>query len=312
MDTFISNILRMTLIQTVLYTKEQIIAVTWVSLDKSSITLSTVWQTEQLTATVSPNNATNKNVNWSSSNTSIATVSNTWLVTCVTPWSATITVTTVDGWFTDTCSVAQWWWTPWANTYLYRPLVSDANDTSGNNRNWTINGSLTWNNWAVFNANAQISTWLSIMPSNFTISIWVNKASAGSEDTLFARWGGWDRYRFWMYFNSSKNLYVYQCTAYNDGRWVLVGNYGYGTWKNVVFTRSSGNEIKVYVDGSYVVNADYAYWTDGTWYLGIWWWTDSQGNFHWTLKDFIIENVVWSASDVSNYYNQTKWDYWIS
>lgn len=82
------------------------IAVTWVSLDKNSLSLTTVWQTEQLTATVLPNDASDKSVTWSSSNTSIATVSNTWLVTCVTPWSCTITVTTNDWGYTATCSVS--------------------------------------------------------------------------------------------------------------------------------------------------------------------------------------------------------------
>ena len=50
----------------------------------------------QLTATVIPGTATNKNVTWSSSNTAVATVSSTGLVIAVTAGTATITVTTAD------------------------------------------------------------------------------------------------------------------------------------------------------------------------------------------------------------------------
>ncbi len=57
-----------------------------------------------LMATVSPANATNKSVTWSSSNTSIATISG-GTVTAVGAGTAVITVTTQDGGFTDACTV---------------------------------------------------------------------------------------------------------------------------------------------------------------------------------------------------------------
>lgn len=66
-----------------------------VSLNKSSTTL-TVENAETLTATVYPANATNKNISWASSNTSVATVNN-GIITAVGSGSATITVTTQDG-----------------------------------------------------------------------------------------------------------------------------------------------------------------------------------------------------------------------
>ena len=61
--------------------------------------------TLQLTVTVSPENATNKGVDWSTSDETIATVSADGLVTGVGGGIATITVTTNDGNYTANCEV---------------------------------------------------------------------------------------------------------------------------------------------------------------------------------------------------------------
>jgi uncharacterized protein YjdB len=80
------------------------VAVTGVTVSPTSASL-TVGGTQQLTATVAPSNATNKAVSWSSSNTSVATVTKSGYVTAVGSGSATITVTTTDGSKKATCSV---------------------------------------------------------------------------------------------------------------------------------------------------------------------------------------------------------------
>ena len=80
------------------------VPVNGVSLNKSETTL-TVGGTAQLTATVTPTNATNQNVTWESSNPSVATVDESGKVTAVAPGEATITVTTEDGSKTATCTV---------------------------------------------------------------------------------------------------------------------------------------------------------------------------------------------------------------
>ena len=80
------------------------VSVTGVSLDKTELSL-TVGGTETLTATITPDNATNKNLTWSSDDTSVATVDASGLVTAVSAGTATITVTTEDGAKTATCTV---------------------------------------------------------------------------------------------------------------------------------------------------------------------------------------------------------------
>ena len=81
------------------------VAVTGVTLNKTSLSM-VEGNSETLTATVSPDNATNKAVSWKSSDASIASVDGTGKVTAVKAGSATITVSTTDGSKTATCSVS--------------------------------------------------------------------------------------------------------------------------------------------------------------------------------------------------------------
>ena len=83
---------------------EEYVPVTGVSLNKSTASV-TAGTNLTLSATVTPSNATNRAVTWSTSNASVATVSTAGLVRGVTPGTATITVTTVDGGYTATCAV---------------------------------------------------------------------------------------------------------------------------------------------------------------------------------------------------------------
>ncbi len=82
--------------------KKNTVAVESVTLDKSSLEL-TEGETATLTATVKPDNATNKTVTWSSDKTSVATVDANGKVTAVAEGTATITAKAGDK--TATCSV---------------------------------------------------------------------------------------------------------------------------------------------------------------------------------------------------------------
>ena len=82
--------------------KKKVVAVESVTLDKSSLEL-TEGETATLTASVKPDNATNKTVTWSSSNQSVATVDQNGTVTAVAEGNTTITAKAGDK--TATCSV---------------------------------------------------------------------------------------------------------------------------------------------------------------------------------------------------------------
>jgi uncharacterized protein YjdB len=81
-----------------------VIHVTSVDISYKSLNLQ-CGKTWQLYALISPLNATDQNVQWSSSDSSIASVSTTGLVTAVAPGTAAITLKTIDGGFQASCSV---------------------------------------------------------------------------------------------------------------------------------------------------------------------------------------------------------------
>ncbi len=80
------------------------VAVTGVSLNKNSLTL-TVGESDTITATVTPSDASNKGVNWASSNPNVASVNESGTITAVSAGTATITVTTQSEKYTASCTV---------------------------------------------------------------------------------------------------------------------------------------------------------------------------------------------------------------
>ena len=80
-----------------------IVKPTGITISKKTLTL-TEGEDETLTATVLPSNATNKTVTWTSSDTSIATVSSAGKVTAVAEGTAIITVSTFNG-YKETATV---------------------------------------------------------------------------------------------------------------------------------------------------------------------------------------------------------------
>lgn len=118
-------------VDSTIYAHWQNIPVTDVTLDKTSLTLQEKGSAT-LTATVVPANATNKNVTWESSDTSIATVDANGKVAAISAGTARITVKTAEGDFTDTCKVTV------THGNMVRTPKKDATCTAdGNEEYWT-------------------------------------------------------------------------------------------------------------------------------------------------------------------------------
>ena len=111
-------------------TGEVIYKVTGVSLSSDTLTLN-VGESSTLTTTITPDNATNKAVMWSSDNESVATVVD-GIVTAVAPGTATITVTTADGGKTATCTV-----TVKHGNMVHTPKKDATCTAEGNKEYWT-------------------------------------------------------------------------------------------------------------------------------------------------------------------------------
>ena len=112
--------------------KPVVIPVTGVKLDKTSLTLQET-DSATLIATVEPDNATNKNVNWESSDTSIATVDASGKVTAISAGSATITVAAADGsGVSASCSV-----TVTHGNMVHTPKKDATCTAEGNKEYWT-------------------------------------------------------------------------------------------------------------------------------------------------------------------------------
>ena len=87
----------------VTYSAPEQVAVTGMTLEKKSIEVEK-GKTETINAIITPENATRKGITWTSSDTNVATVTN-GVVKGISAGTATITATTKDGNFTDTCEV---------------------------------------------------------------------------------------------------------------------------------------------------------------------------------------------------------------
>jgi len=285
-------------------------------LDKSSITLTTIWQTEQLTATIEPT-ISDHSITWSSDDTTVATVSTSWLVTCVTPWECTIIATTVNG-LTATCYVSDVQpRTPWANTLLYLPLdtTNTVNDLSGNNRNMTNNGHVSfwiydWVDCAYFWTTAPYwlkNTSANIINGQYTYLAWVNADSSNSWN-LNPRIFWWTSNR-WIMWNRENSVWIYP--GYWSNTWVPVTTW----WHLVAFVGDT-------TDGSYSAYKDGEYLNSWTWATGSRNWivigtnewnnSNSSDRFCGYMSAVIYENKQRTATEINDYYNQTKSLYWIS
>ena len=159
----------------------EVIHVTGVTLNKSSISI-VKDNTFELEATVTPNDATDKSVTWSSSNENVATVDSNGVVSGVASGDATISVTTVDGGLTAQCSVSV------ANERDYSLEYFTIESLADNNTVKFIvgSGASTPNNFAIDYSTDGGSTWNTIQSGQSRGSV-VSIGTINNGDTMLLR-----------------------------------------------------------------------------------------------------------------------------
>ena len=230
------------------------------------------------------------------------------------------------------------WWQPWANTVLYLPLDWDVVDYSTAGRTFTVYWATAsaWtpvfatlpNGKKVADITAMdhnvsdrfaFTTDLTWIPTswNMTVSLWMNQ-------TWFTYIMGNPYYQDMISYRNEDG-YTWMCSTNENNDAIMfhgsaqeVSTYipSLSTWYNVVYTVDSWT-CYIYVNWTQVYSDSYTY---GSWAtaLCIWGWHDILQSswrsqvFYWKLSEIIVENVAWTAQEVVDYFDLTKWYYWIS
>ena len=210
------------------------------------------------------------------------------------------------------------WWQPWANTVAYYPLDSTntVNDLSWNNH------TLTW--WATFwtyagvdccsftstssmlKLNSSLISWT----SPFTINMWIYNSTAVNDVQIVSYMGSfsaWASTSLWIN-PSTKHLMVGYLSGV-DANFDTSYTVSTGTWFNV-WTVYDGTDLSIYVDGTFVSSVTTAYslvsWTTC---LGYATYSNMQEYLRGYMSNVIYEDVAWTAQEIADYYDLTKWNY---
>ena len=233
--------------------------------------------------------------------------------------NAYIWTTPVKEIFVGTTKVRPAGWKPWANTIAYYPLTANANDESWNGNNGTANwvsfSTYDWVDCAYFDWSVYTKIQLPWLWSFSEITMVIRAKttySLPSVSCLFMLAPSTDNKNMAIQWNNSKFILsrwnwssAYDINDWTANDWI---------WHCVVATKDS-SAAKLYVDGTLI-------WQDtrsssvqsDSWHSAIWWHatsTNAQFIYKWYLSNSIIENKARTADEISDYYNQTKSNYWL-
>lgn len=206
-------------------------------------------------------------------------------------------------------------WRPWENTVLYIPMKEDLLDHSWNGISVTSNSvslSQVWwiNVWYFGAANNACLSFTN--PSNMSWSRTVVsrfKTTSSDNQWILTQWTEAASKWLHLWYSSSSRWAVIwffnndmdsNSTSWTDNNWHLI-TFTYNWWW----------ESKIYLD-SQVLKSWTLSWLNtwnNTW--NIWKYLSWTVKFNGYMSEWILENKVRTAQEVADYYNKTKWNYWL-
>lgn len=190
-------------------------------------------------------------------------------------------------------------WSPSSNTVAYFPLKNDSLDVMWN---WTLSnaGAKDWLGYKFTSSSTVSSPSWTVRYINYWICI--NAYPTGNRSICAV-----DNPAMWYYAyqgasNLRKKIYVFTDSSFNSATVDFAPTTW--TWHNVSY--GYDGEKTIYsidgVTGTLYNWIGHNFWA--TFYMSQW------ANI--TLSEVIVEDTCWDSSKISKYYDQTKWDYWIS
>jgi hypothetical protein len=221
-------------------------------------------------------------------------------------------------------------WQPWANTIAYYPLTSTTtvNDQSGNNRNLT-NSNVSF--WTQFGVDCAYISWNADSSHSVSKYLYWNI-------TWLPTWAWARTFLFWVYNNNANissvadDMYIFQWQASNnkmvfvnwwwvDSRSGLAISQRWSSWSFWVSIRKQRCYNVITYDGTKF--EWYVNWVSRwTWTKTINTWSNkfsifgasenpAWNAFNGWMSKLILENKVRTAQEIQDYYNLTKWNYWL-
>ncbi len=205
---------------------------------------------------------------------------------------------------------------PWENTMLYYKFTENANDYSWNWRNWTSyettfseeNGAYFWTALSRIQV-PSMNFW-----TQYTVSVWFkipNTLTWNQEfDILYAWTASYRNILYW--------IKPWWLRAWLWNWWTSQSQFDItkhiSTWRNNIILVRNWTNQKVYLNKELI-------WENNASYNPALPWNNTYVFPHasnstseysglWYMKEYILENAIWTSDDVANYFDKTKRKFW--